>query len=314
MEEKILFWIEELEKVIHGKYVPPICCEIDPSNNCMLDCSFCFYRKVLPENRGNMDMRLYRRLLNSLLKQGVKAITLTGGGEPLMNPNFQEMFDLATDLGFEVGLVTNGVLLDKVERVEKFKFIRVSLDAGCDETYFRIKGKPLFHTVIKNVATALMKQPTVGLSYVVCEENCYEVEKASCLSKDLGAAYIQFKPMLTANEGFDLRSLNLTSNNKVIITERYRAGDLLPCIIAHLVGVVEFDGKVSFCCQHRGAEEMVVGNLEREDFETSWRRRLSFIGKVDPRKCPRCRYMSYAVEYKKFLDSGSLMVAHRNFL
>ena len=43
----------------------------------------------------------------------------TGGGEPLTHPDAKEIIEYACDCGFSVGLVTNGLLLDKIDEVIK---------------------------------------------------------------------------------------------------------------------------------------------------------------------------------------------------
>jgi MoaA/NifB/PqqE/SkfB family radical SAM enzyme len=313
MDEKILYWVDRISKIEEGTFVPPVCCEIDPSNACQLNCQFCFYKNHLKGNHQHLPLPIYIQLLNSLEHLGTKGVTFTGGGEPLMNPHFQEMFDLAVQQGFEVGLITNGVFLDRVKGIERFKFIRVSLDAATRETYTKVKGKDYFDRVLANVRMAVGVCETVGLAFVVCEDNKLEMQLADDLAESLDVSYIQFKPVVFEN-GEIFSGFEPPRNNKSIRTDRWRATDSLPCLVAHLVGVVGADSQVYFCCQHRGNKNMVVGNLEKESFETIWQRRPAFVQRVDPALCPQCRYMNYARVYKDWKSTGVLLMKHLNFL
>lgn len=313
MDEKILYWVDRISKIEQGHFVPPVCCEIDPSNACPLNCQFCFYKHHLRNNHQHLPLSVYAQLLKSLQYLGTKGITFTGGGEPLMNPDFQAMFDLATEHGFEVGLITNGVLLDRVQNLRKFKFVRVSLDSATRETYHKVKGKDYFDRVVANVKAAVDICETVGLAFVVCEENAHEMRLADDLATALNVSYIQFKPVVF-DTGEIFSGFEPPINNKSIRTDRWKAVDSLPCEVAHLVGVVGADSQVYFCCQHRGNRNMAIGSLENESFESIWQRRLAHINRVDPTKCPQCRYMNYARVYQDWKSKGVLLMKHLNFL
>lgn len=310
MEHKILYYLDKVERALEKEPVMPVTCEIDPSNLCMLNCSFCMFKDYLASNQTLIPFFVYRRLINSLSAIGTKSITFTGGGEPLSHPNIDDMVSLALDSGFEVGLVTNGVLLHRLKNIDKFKFIRVSLDAADASTYLGVKGVNMFKRVTNNIAIALDQNPTVGLSYVVCQKNRNGLEKAQELADDLGVAYIQFKPAWM--NGAMYTGYKLPSGERVIETERLVAEDETPCGIASLVGIVGADSNVYYCCQHRGKPHYRVGSLLKEDFETIWAKRPKLRPIIS--ECPQCRYMNYTRTYKDWISKGTLFFKHRNFL
>jgi len=236
MEKKIYYYLDKVEAAERGETVFPISCEIDPSNMCQCECSFCLFAKYRKENKEFLDWDIYRQLLKDLLSVGTKSITFTGGGEPLTHPRFTTMADMALLAGFEIGLVTNGIGLNKVLHPSDYKFIRVSLDAHNSETYSKVKGAVNFHTVLLNIKNTILKKATVGLSYVVCEENKGGIKEAQKLATELGASYIQFKPAW--NNGSIYKDYDISDTKTTIKTNRYLADDVLPCAIAGLVGVV----------------------------------------------------------------------------
>ena len=311
MENKTIFYLNEISDIIKGKEVHPITCEIDPSNACNLNCSFCMYAKRLKRNRDLLPWEIYRNLITELKILGVKSITFTGGGSPLMNPRFNDMVSKAYSLGFEIGLITNGTLLHKVENLDHFKFIRISLDAYDKESYFKIKGKNLFNRVMRNIRESANSGKTdIGVSYVVCKENVNGIQEIQEKLKESGIKYIQFKPAWINGGKFELpEEIN---GNKTIITDRYIAKDNLPCLIAGLIGIVGANSKVYFCCQYRLNEKFCLGSLTENSFWELWKKRKDIMPDIS--KCPQCRYQNYAEGYEKFSNPKYTFLKHTEFL
>ena len=312
MEQKIYYYLDQIKKIQQGEFVPPVTVEIDPSNACPADCSFCMFQDYIKSARVHLKWDLYLKLIYELKHLEIKSITFTGGGEPLANPKFNEMVQVAHDLGFEIGLVTNGILLEMLKKPEYFKFIRVSLDASDAEMYTKVKGVDAFDRVIKNIENTLKKNPTVGISYVVGPDNNYNLDVAQQIADDLKVVYIQFKPCHIGNEIFTDYKLP-EKYETTIITPRYKIRDLLPCAIAHLVGIVTADGGVYYCCHGRGKLNYRIGSIGHETFESLWRQRLEYKN-IAIRQCPPCRYANYARAVKELLKEGDYFFEHRNFI
>ena len=87
---KISFYLDHIEKLKKGEYIPPVTVEIDAANTCNLNCSFCMYKKYLKASQAVMTLDTYIQLIYNLKHIGVRSITFTGGGESLTNPNFNK--------------------------------------------------------------------------------------------------------------------------------------------------------------------------------------------------------------------------------
>lgn len=309
MQNKIVYYMEEIAKVKRGLFVPPVTCEIDPSNKCPLDCGFCMFAGSNHDSQEDLPWDIYSALIMQLKSLEVKSITFTGGGEPVMNKHFNHMVDFALSMGFEIGLVTNGVLLDKVKRKNDFKFIRVSINAGTAKDYKKVCGVDAFNVVLDNTRQAIAEGAFVGWSFVVCPDNVDSVHEAQAVAKDIGVKYIQFKPAIIDNKPFVEYCVR---GDNTIDTRRFTAGDNLPCAIAHLIGIVGADANLYYCCQKRGNKRFYLGSLREESFKTIWERRLSMWPDVN--KCPNCRYMNYAKAYEELLLEKDIFFDHKNFL
>lgn len=125
------------ETLIHNlcsKYIPPIHVQFIPTNKCNMNCNFCSCR-----NRNKSDelsLQQISQLCKNLKTLGCKSVTITGGGEPLMHPNIQNILELFTNNHIKIGLVTNGLLLNKLTSIDlkKIKWCRISCS---DERNFK---------------------------------------------------------------------------------------------------------------------------------------------------------------------------------
>jgi MoaA/NifB/PqqE/SkfB family radical SAM enzyme len=318
MNRKICYWLDEIDNILKGRIQYPISYEIDPSNCCQNKCSFCMYASYLKNNRQFLDLKIFDSIIKEISFLGGKSVTFTGGGEPLTHSHFHIMVKEAIKLNLEIGLITNGISLDKIikHNLDKhFKFIRVSLNAASSQVYKKITGTDFFDLVIENIKTLVKRNKceTIGLSFVICEDNEYEIRQMNELGEKLKVSYCQIKPMIN-DKIFDFVYQNPDSCKKIISTERYYLEEdyKLACTIAGLIGVIGADNKAYFCCQHRGKSEFAIGNVQKESLSTIFINRKSFIPDVS--KCSSCRYMNYAKGYKEFSQDKYSFLRHKNFL
>jgi len=314
MERKIFFYTNEIVRMLAGEYVPPVTCEIDLSNRCQLNCSFCMYKKFRADECQDLDLDIYKCLFRDFRKGGLKSITFTGGGEPLIHDSAIEMIELALSHDLDIGLVTNGIRLNIIPNymLNSFKFIRISLDAPNEKIYRKIKGADFFDRVVSNTREVVEKsgkKVTIGWSYVVCKDNESGISAAKNLAKEVGVSYIQFKPAWINGKVYDFSFPATPKSDNLYLANRYEAEETMPCMVAGLIGVISANAKVYYCCQHRGESYYEVGDLNKEDFGDIWRNRRNIIPDIP--KCPMCRYMNYV---KKFQEIPPTLIKHRSFL
>ncbi len=133
--------------------INPIDVSIELTAKCNLSCIHC----LQPPNRreGQLKTSDYLRIADELVKLGVFEVFLTGG-EPLLNPDWHIIGKYFVDLGFTVGLSTNGCLIDDyaaeiILKTGLFKALQVSVDGSNKEIHEAIRGKGSFDAVIKGL-------------------------------------------------------------------------------------------------------------------------------------------------------------------
>jgi len=219
---KLLAQVERWKKIRRGKPIPPpVLITVDPTNVCNLNCVWCNAEFVRKERGGSLSANTLCAIAdflprwgtgNDCWEPGVRAICVAGGGEPLLNPATGEFIDRTVDNDVDVGVVTNGTVIDRyVDSLSHAVWVGVSVDAGSRETFNKLKGLPsnsdLFDRVIENIAILAdyakshnnklgWKHPAYGvnLKYLLYEDNIAEIYEATKLAKHIGCKSIHFRP------------------------------------------------------------------------------------------------------------------------
>lgn len=162
---KILTYPDILDKMVKDKFVNPINLEINLTNICNHKCIWCTYG-YLHSNTDTLDKVDVKKVLDDAYKMGVKSITWTGGGEPLVHKDFYELIKYAAKCKFKQGLNTNGVLLDDkiIECLAKnFSYVRFSVDSGSKECTKRCHqtDEKDFDKIINNIKKLCEAKKTI---------------------------------------------------------------------------------------------------------------------------------------------------------
>lgn len=267
--------------------------------------------------------------MRELADVGVKSITFTGGGEPLVHRDAAAILSEAAAVGLEFGVVTNGFMLKgPAQRViaQHATFVRVSLDAGTPETHQFTHGTatPQFHQIIANIrATRELAgdRLTIGASFCVMDQNWKEIYAAAKLVKDAGGNYLEVRPTFPTDWRGDGWGSALSPENidgakveleharihldgdgfKVIgLIDRFDAiaapkKDYDACRIGPLVTVIGADGRLWHCCVQRGQEFFNIASIADKSFKDAWAdahaRQMS--ENIDLSRCPRCRHDNF---------------------
>ena len=110
---KLLQDYKVIKSVVQNKHIPLRHFSLCPTNRCNLNCVVCFCKDR--DKNEEIGIGEIKNLLNDSYELGCKAIDLTGGGEPLMHPEINEIIKYAHGVEIGVSLVTNGLLLDRLE-------------------------------------------------------------------------------------------------------------------------------------------------------------------------------------------------------
>jgi len=114
---------------------------IEVTTRCNFSCIHCF-RNMMSEDFTDMDIELFKKIINEASQIGVKWIVFSGWGEPLVHPRIIEFLKYTKERGLRILLNTNGFLLKKyVEEIYDIKVdkIVISIDSLREDIYKKIR-------------------------------------------------------------------------------------------------------------------------------------------------------------------------------
>ena len=201
--------------------VGPLSINLDLTTACNYACDHCIDWEILNSGISHDDKRL-RASIEDMARRGLKSVILIGGGEPTVYPGFASFVRFLKGLALQVAVVSNGSRNDRVLEVadvlDEHDWVRLSLDAGTDDTFQRMH-KPKKPVTLDEICSWIPKikaknpRPRMGFSFIITwrgaereegakiVENLDEMPAAARRARDAGFDYISFKPFLTRHEG-----------------------------------------------------------------------------------------------------------------
>ena len=262
----------------------PISVELHLTDNCNLNCEWCT-DKELRQNRAVLNLKVIKKLFREFWHHGT-GVTLEGGGEPALHPDFMEVVDAGMNAGIDMGLITNGTV-DISGCIDKLKWVRVSLDSSTCEEYKKEKGVDCFERVLTNLEKMCkarkVEETFIGVGYVLTTRNQSSLMELVKRLENIGVDYTYLRPVEEAGDItpsleslLDLRKklAELTADTRIkymlAISDRVvdkNAG--LPCIAHSLTSVIHANGEVALC-EKRRTDGIILGNVYENSFEDIW--------------------------------------------
>lgn len=205
---------------------------ISLTERCNLRCFYCMPEEGIPlsEKSSLMSHEEVVYIAKEFVKLGVNKIRLTGG-EPLIKKNVAKIITELAELPIDLGITTNGILLDKymdLLKEKQVKNINVSLDTLNKEKFNTITRRDYYNRVMNNIQLYIDNGFNVKLNTVLIKGvNDDEINDFIEFTKDrdVSIRFIEFMP-------FDGNKWN---NEKVVtlddilnnIGEKYTSEELI---------------------------------------------------------------------------------------
>jgi MoaA/NifB/PqqE/SkfB family radical SAM enzyme len=302
---KVSLHQEKLNLLARGNLVPPVTVEVDlTSDGCNQACIECSFGSSFKRTQINIQTTPLLKTLAEISDLGTKGIEVVGGGEPTAHPQVLLIMQEMVALGFDVGLITNGVLAHKILPIaESLRYVRFSLDSANSATYdiiHGVQGRGHHENVLTNIGNVRQKMTglqhadqALGIAYLVVppyNHTHQEIMEATKLSIDLGADYLVFRPAQIKStqlpsswqEAYNaVQEMKALYSNTIriysapklrwqIATEHRRTPGLCPS--RPLVAVIEANGDIAHCILYRGQRDLRVGTIYdlEKTFSDQW--------------------------------------------
>src|SRR5580704_14281259 len=143
---------------------PPVCIYLEVTNRCNLLCETCPRTFEDLEPPADMSWQLFTSIIDQVPE--VARVVLHGVGEPMLVKSLPRMIRYLKERGIYVLFNTNGTLLAPRKRREIIETgldeLRVSLDAAEAESFLRVRGKDMFHRIVRNLTEFIQLQKEMG--------------------------------------------------------------------------------------------------------------------------------------------------------
>lgn len=270
----------------------PTYLQVEVSNRCNLRCVMCPIEELTHARRKKwLSVKELEHILNEF--PHLERLHLHGIGESLTNPYLAEMVAIARMRGIEVGVITNGTLLDQEKGEALIRAglndICVSLDSANAENFQTIRKGADFEEVTNNIRNFVtLRQslgsstPGIGIMMVAMNNNIHELYDMIQLANDLGVDVFTAKGLNTTvapGLRIDTRerdSLETGDQYKVLRPSfqvqlaHLAQSPVLRCRWPWAAAFVTVEGDVTPCCNCPDARQISFGNLFRQPFRQIW--------------------------------------------
>lgn len=324
LNSKVLAHIDRVEDLLNNNVTIPVTCEIDLADGfCNNKCPHCFFESAQKRDAIFIDKTVILNTIRTLAKAGVKGVEFVGGGEPTTHPEFIEIIKETNKIGIAMGLITNGLLLDRyLDILPLFNFIRISLDAACEATYEKTHGVKSFNKVIENIQRIdeSYRKNKVGIGFLILPDNVEDIIVAAELCRKLKVRFIQYRPASIINgQKLDIEKIKNCINCAIMENQRHSAefqifdAGVKWQILSHekrhykkcrtncLSVVIKANGDVPICSLKRNDPDSILGNIYKNDFFDFWgsQKHVELIKAIDINACRTpCKYDNYNIFFE----------------
>ncbi|MBF0397171.1 MAG: radical SAM protein [Desulfobacterales bacterium] len=301
-----------------NKILSPIHIRIKPTNLCNHNCRYCAYRTSglqLGKDMRQKDMipkNKMMEIIDDIKEMGVKAITFSGGGEPLCYPYLSEALKQLIKTEVKFAALTNGSLL-RDELLEIFAYnatwLRVSIDGWNDESYSKYRQAPIgeFSKVMKNMENLKKKggKCYLGVSIIIDQINAPHIYESIKNLKNIGVDSVKASTCIVSNNESEnnkyhqqvLTIVKDQINRSVIdfagdgfeINDAYHEIDLnfkkeyAWCPFCQILPVIGADLNI-YSCQDKAynLKEGCIGSIKNQDLKTFWFNDKAKFFKINP--------------------------------
>ncbi len=225
------------------------------------------------------------------------------GGEPLLRPEIIEVGAYSAELGFNWGITTNGMLLDKamIARLKnaKLRTISVSLD-GMETDHEKLRNAKGSYRVVTSAIRHLLEDRFFKKFDVICCVNRFNIDHLKGFMEELlrlGVPAVRFTPVFSRgrasrNSGLALeksdyvKMLDFIAKQRstqtaitVNLSEEGYWGPEWECVVRDefhycgsgiLIGSILHDGKITGCPSV--SRKFIEGNIRESSFIDIWTR------------------------------------------
>lgn len=153
-----------------GKRIYPLHIDIGATKICNAKCVYCYGIKQGMDYKSIIPRHAMLDVFGTAKGLGIHSVTVTGDGEPTLNPYLYEAVALGKSKGLDIGIATNGIAISMEQMDTLLKsctWIRFNLSAVDREGYKKVHTVDKWEAVERNIKLAVMLKRTMGYSCTI---------------------------------------------------------------------------------------------------------------------------------------------------
>jgi radical SAM protein with 4Fe4S-binding SPASM domain len=298
------------------------------TDECNLSCKYCY-----AESGGNCKETLTLDKLKDIANQ-VKEITshvgyTISGGEPLLNPDTLEYIKFLKELGNDICLLTNGLLINENNAkylAEYCSMIKISLDGSNDSINGLTRGKNGFDKIMSSYKLLLKYNANVMINMTVTKKNIDDIQN---MVETFGSR-LSLQPFFKAGRGSGNEDLEITGSEYFYAManvdgvnplgavarslDTLRGRGVTKCAMADSEISISENGDV-FPCQMLTDEEFCGGSIKtqsiKEILNSEVFKNVSSFSSTTNKGCKACPIKLLcggACRARSYFETGSLFI------
>lgn len=305
------------------------------TRSCNLRCYFCgqwgkngFFSDAVGKD---LSLEEWEKLISQVIryreKTGVSPFIMLWGGEPLVSPHFESIVTNLRENDFKIGMVTNGVLMDRYQGLidQSVDKLFVSLD-GPPAIHDSIRGNGVFEKVCRNINN--LSNPEIIVMSVVTEQLTEQLQDFLEMLNEINIKELYLQDMIGISDNeiidykkmmkqeFDIAASDIDGwRNNGILQFHEKLDDILRkldknryhyniylkrhdtdlnqhCLSPFRHVHVAWNGDIMFCTDHY---DFKAGNIKESALEEIFTNELSerFREIIRNGQCVTCRHCSW---------------------
>lgn len=296
---KIAWFPNKLESLYNNSITAPIYVRIKPTNQCCHNCYFCVYNYSFSKMHDDMKkvdeipVEKMMEILEDLRYIGVKAITFSGGGEPLVHKDILQILNKTLKCKIDLSMLTNGQFLNgSIAKVmTKAKWIRISMDYWNKKTFVESRKAPskMFYQIAENVLnfSKIKGSCNLGVNYIVTKENYDKLIDAFNFMTIIGIDNIRFSPVwvpdfynyhnvIKHQVRNQLNYIYKYNKDKIGIFDSYYISPIInkreynKCFFSQIVPIIGADSNIYTCHNMAYSHRALIGSIKNKKFSETW--------------------------------------------
>ncbi len=302
-------WMDPFYKMVWEKSFAegiPISGTFELTPRCNFNCRMCYVHlkeKQIPKYGKELTAEEWLHIAEEAKRAGTTWLCITGG-EPLMHPEFPEIWRSLSEMGFFLTLQTNASLIsgDIVELLEQYppRQVKVTLYGTNNQVYQEVCGvKDGFSQVNNGIHTLMSSGIPVSLVSTIIHQNMDDVENMAFYAYCHRLSWRPTNNIKKSLRGVDTDAETFRLDEKLKISREKRIRKRIcenkfinpnrkPCSYCkdYRVGYwILWDGSMRFCSFLNEPNISIRGR----SFDKAWKQLLEYEENLDwPIECKTC--------------------------